>query len=146
MRSWVLPFNLAVALGASMQAAPARAEDRVQLASGRHYIAYLPSGGGRGAPLLIAFHGAGETPENLAKFSGLASPATTAGYVVIFPAGLGRGDDHPSWNAGLCCLYAMLHRVDDVGFTADLIAEAATRYGIDRHRVFLTGISNGAML
>lgn len=126
---------------ACLVAGMAQAEEAVKLPSGRDYIAYLPAGGGHGAPLLIAFHGYTETPENLVRFSGLAEPATAKGYVVLFPRGIGR-----SWNAGLCCADAMTQDVDDVGFAGALIDDAAQRYGIDRHRVFLTGMSNGAML
>jgi polyhydroxybutyrate depolymerase len=134
-------FALLACLVAGIVPGRAHAEEAVKLPSGRDYIAYLPADGGHGAPLLIAFHGFTETPENLVRFSGLAEPATDKGYVVIFPRGTGR-----SWNAGLCCGDAMTQDVDDVGFAGALIDDAARRYGIDRRRVFLTGMSNGAML
>jgi polyhydroxybutyrate depolymerase len=136
--AWV---GMLVCLLAVIVPGGAHAEETVKLPSGRDYIAYLPAGGGHGAPLLIAFHGYTETPENLVRFSGLAEPATEKGYVVLFPRGIGR-----SWNAGLCCAEAMTQDVDDVGFAVAVIDDAAQRYGIDRHRVFLTGMSNGAML
>ena len=43
-----------------------------------------------GAPLILALHGGGGSPDSFAKASGLARAATRAGFAVAFPAVVGR--------------------------------------------------------
>lgn len=118
----------------------------IKLASGREYIVDLPPSRGRGAPLLIVFHGGAQGAGHVRTYSGLSAPANARGYVVIYPSGTSGWAGFPTWNVGVCCGAALKRNVDDVGFAEAIIADAAQRFGINQHRVFLTGISNGAML
>lgn len=123
---------------------PATAET-VQL-GGRHYEIVLPADP-QGAPLILALHGGGGNPDQFATASGLGRVASKAGYAVIFPAGSGRrGDRLLTWNGGYCCGYAARRDVDDLGFLANVIADAADRFGVDGERVYLTGMSNGSIM
>jgi poly(3-hydroxybutyrate) depolymerase len=73
--------------------------------------------------------------------------AERAGFIVVYPNGTGRLDEKLlTWNAGLCCGYAMTEKVDDVGFVRALLDALATRAPVDTARVYATGLSNGAML
>lgn len=100
-----------------------------------------------GAPLILALHGGGGDPDQFASSSGLARAATRAGYAVAFPAGSGRrGERLLTWNGGYCCGYAARKGLDDIGFLKAVIKDAADRFGVDGSGVYLTGMSNGAIL
>ena len=142
----ILTQALLIAFAGLVMGMPCMASQAVRLPTGRHYFIDLPPKGGAAAPLIIVFHGGGESARSVANYSGLSAPANARGYAVMYPSGSGRLGLFPTWNAGNCCVYAMLHHIDDVGFTAALIDDAVQRFGINRHRVFLTGISNGAMM
>jgi poly(3-hydroxybutyrate) depolymerase len=63
--------------------------------------------------------------------------------LVAYPQGLG---DIPTFNAGVCCGFAMLHNVDDVGYVRSIVATVAGVHNVDAHRVYATGFSNGGMM
>jgi polyhydroxybutyrate depolymerase len=129
---------------ALLLAVPAGAET-VRLGD-RWYEIALPADP-RGAPLILALHGGGGDPDQFARASGLARAASRAGFAVAIPAGSGRrGERLLTWNGGYCCGYAARTGVDDGKFLKAVIKDAADRFGIDDHRVYLTGMSNGAIL
>ncbi len=100
-----------------------------------------------GAPLILALHGGGGTPDQFASASGLSRAATRAGFAVAFPAGSGRRDERLlTWNGGYCCGYAARRGVDDVGFLKQVIEDASSRFGVDGSGVYLTSMSNGSIL
>ena len=101
-------------------------------------------------PLLVALHGglgSGSQFEQQTGFDGLAEANE---FIVVYPNGtpIRPGSDEEVWNAGACCSVAAQSQenINDVRFISDLITELETRYAIDRHRVYVTGHSNGAML
>ncbi|MBA4324034.1 MAG: hypothetical protein C0426_02960 [Rhodobacter sp.] len=121
------------------------AADTVRLGD-RWYRMELPATP-RGAPLILALHGGGGDPDQFAQASGLARAANRAGFAVAFPAGTGRRDDRLlTWNGGYCCGLAARRGVDDMGFLRLVISDAAQRFGVDGQGVYLTGMSNGAIL
>ena len=125
---------------------PAGADgQRVQLGD-RFYVIHLPARPA-GAPMILALHGGGGDPAQFASASGLGQAATAKGYAVVFPAGTSRrGRDRLlTWNGGYCCGYAARSGVDDAAFLALVIDDASDRFGLS-DRVFLTGMSNGAIL
>jgi polyhydroxybutyrate depolymerase len=112
----------------------------------RWYDIYLPANP-EGAPLILALHGGGGDPDQFAQASGLARIANRQGYAVAFPAGSGRrGERLLTWNGGYCCGYAARQGVDDLGFLKAVIADAASRFGVDGKGVYLTGMSNGSIM
>ncbi len=96
-------------------------------------------------PLLLVLHGGGGTAEGMVRLTkgGFDALADRDGFVAAYPQGVGK-----SWNDGRHDLRSEATRenVDDVGFVRDLIAELSRRYPIDRHRVFVAGMSNGGMM
>lgn len=112
----------------------------------RWYEIELPANP-KGAPLIVALHGGGGSPDTFGKASGLARAATRAGFAVAFPAGSGkRGDGLLTWNAGYCCGYAARTQADDLGFLKAVAKDAAGRFGVDGSGVYLAGMSNGSMM
>lgn len=93
-------------------------------------------------PLVLAFHGYTNSPQQQEEWSGLSLAAAEAGYVLVYPRGTGI---LPGWNAGDCCLGAG-SMVDDVGFTAAMIDQLQTELCIDPRRIYATGFSNGGFL
>jgi polyhydroxybutyrate depolymerase len=96
-------------------------------------------------PLVIALHGGGGTGERMERLSlgGFNTLADKEGFVVVYPDGIER-----HWNDGRGKVRYRAHRekIDDVGFMSALIDELVKRQNIDDKRVYITGISNGAML
>jgi len=75
------------------------------------------------------------------------SKADKENFIVVYPNGTGGFRKHMlTWNAGTCCGYAMERQVDDVGFIRKLIKRIESRWRIDSKRIYVTGMSNGAMM
>lgn len=136
-------LRIILALALAVLAACPLAAETVDL-GGRQYRADLPPHP-QGAPILVALHGGGGNPAQFARNSGLSRVANAAGYAVIYPAGSGRSR-LLTWNGGYCCGFAQRAGIDDVAFLDAVIADAARRYGLDAARVYMTGMSNGAIM
>jgi polyhydroxybutyrate depolymerase len=119
-----------------------------EIASGgttRSYEIHRPERLKGPAPLVIMLHGGGGNGKNGAKMTGFNALADAEGFTVVYPNGSGRGP-LLTWNAGHCCQYAMEQDVDDVRFLSDLIDDLVARGLADPDRVYITGMSNGAMM
>lgn len=102
-------------------------------------------------PLVVFLHGAGGSARQAMLQTGLARLAERAGFIAVFPEGLGGppGQDNnggQTWNAWNCCGYARDQQSDDVGYLAALIARLKADHPVDPRRIHLAGFSNGAML
>ena len=95
------------------------------------------------APILIALHGGGGSPDQFARASNLSAAANRLGYAVLYPQGTGRA---ATWNGGYCCGAAARAGVDDMDFLDAVITDATNRFGLNYGRLYLTGMSNGAIL
>ncbi len=114
----------------------------------RTYLLHVPArhdATGR-IPLVLVLHGATQSPESAERMSGMSGLADREDFVVAYPSGTGRLSRVPTWNSGNCCGYALTNQVDDVGFIRALIDKIESEYPIDPKRVYVTGISNGAMM
>jgi polyhydroxybutyrate depolymerase len=116
----------------------------------RRYILHVPPGhdSTKPAALVMVLHGATQSPESAEHMSRMSEPADKNNFIAVYPSGTGpdAGARVPTWNAGACCAYAMQNNVDDVGFLRTLIDELEHSENVDPKRVYVTGISNGAML
>jgi len=118
----------------------------------RQYRLHLPAKphGQAAIPLVIALHGGGGNMDHMARddLYGLISAADRAGYAVVFPNGTSPlpSGKFATWNAGRCCGKARDEGANDVGFIRAVIADITRRHGIDRHRIFAIGMSNGGMM
>ena len=104
----------------------------------RAYRVHVPPGAApaQPRPLVLALHGGGQDPHALAGLIELNPIADREGFVVAYPAGRGK-----RWNDGLTA-----NKSDDVGFLEAVVEKVAAATPIDRSRVFVTGVSDGAVM
>ncbi len=114
----------------------------------RTFVLHLPKDqkAGDKQALVIALHGGGSNGKSMARFSGLGETADRYGFVVAYPDGSGRTDLIRTWNSGACEGYAKSKQVDDVAFIKALIIHLVDKYNVAPGRVYVTGMSNGAMM
>jgi polyhydroxybutyrate depolymerase len=144
----LLALALAAAPAAALDAQGPLARHSLSVAGvERHYLLYAPPAAGGPVPLVIVLHGGGGNGENAARMTGFTALAQKQGFAVAYPDGTGRfGNVLLTWNAGHCCGPAMRSEVDDVGFIRVLIDTLVKDATVDPARVYVTGMSNGAML
>jgi polyhydroxybutyrate depolymerase len=98
-------------------------------------------------PVLIALHGRGTNGKGmmLVTKKGFNRLADKDGFLVVYPDGIER-----SWNDGRRDAEAndRAHRdnINDVGLISALIDFMIAEYNTDPQRIYVTGISNGAMM
>lgn len=115
----------------------------------RTYRLHLPPRGNRASPLplVIVLHGGGGTGENMIQLTGggLNRLADRDGFIVAYPDGISK-----NWNDGRSPgevgYRAHRENIDDVGFISALIDSIVRGLNADPHCVYVTGISNGAMM
>jgi polyhydroxybutyrate depolymerase len=104
----------------------------------RTYVVRLPASyaGTTGVPLVLDFHGLGDSPGVEAAYSGYRELAEQEGFVVAWPQGI-----EDSWNIGPCCTTS--RAVDDVGFARALVEQIQQEACIDPKRVYAVGYVMG---
>lgn len=109
----------------------------------RSYRTYVPAGLDRSAPnsLVVMLHGGFGSAKQAEDDYGWDQMADIGRVVVAYPDGENR-----SWNAGTCCGPAAEKGVDDVEFVSRVVAAIDAKIPLDPHRIFVTGMSNGAMM
>lgn len=117
----------------------------------RSYIVYKPIGTDtKGLPLMIVLHGGLGNAKHMEEMTGMNDIADTGKFLVAYPNGtegcLAFMRNKRTWNAGRCCGQAVKQNIDDVLFIKELIEEIHSRFSIDMRRVYVTGMSNGAMM
>jgi polyhydroxybutyrate depolymerase len=114
----------------------------------RTYLLHVPPAYDGKTPLPVVFvlHGATQSDASAEKMSGMSAKADKENFLAVYPSGTGRLSDVPTWNAGNCCGYAIQNHVDDIGFFRALLEKIERDFAVDRKRIYVTGISNGAMM
>ncbi len=136
--------QLPKATGAGRFKLPEREEGAIEVV--------LPENRPAKPPLLIAFHGTGEEPENIVAGFELVEKAASLGFVAIAPRAGHRDTPHPpdvdhpenwggsSWNMWTASTDAN----EDLRYIRALIMAAQASWNVDPTRVYLAGFSNGA--
>ncbi|NPA76122.1 MAG: phospholipase [Euryarchaeota archaeon] len=111
----------------------------------RTFIVHIPTHINSTPALLIALHGGGGNGRDMEKLTrlGFNNLADKYGFLVIYPDGIGR-----HWNDGrnLSQYETQRDNVNDVKFISMLIDWAIKNYNVNASQVFVTGMSNGALM
>jgi len=96
--------------------------------------------------LVFVLHGGGGTGEGMERtltLGGFNTLADDHKFIVVYPDGFEK-----NWNDGRKNVSDPAHQqnIDDVGFFTILIENLTQEFDIDPKRIFVTGISNGAMM
>ncbi len=148
---------LILALLALLLAMPAQAV-RQPLAAGDHLLELTHEGAPRRyllhvppdmppepRPLLVALHGVSLHLDNFRRQAALEPLAAREHFYVLYPLAM-KTIGLQTWNAGTCCGLPSWRDVDDVGFVLAAMAAAEQQVPLDARRVYLVGMSNGAMM
>jgi polyhydroxybutyrate depolymerase len=107
----------------------------------RTFHLYRPHGLADGVPLVVMLHGGFGTGEQAERSYHWDAEADNGHFLVAYPDGLNR-----AWNAGTCCGEPQRIDADDVGFISSMVGAIEQEIAVDRARVYVTGMSNGAMM
>jgi polyhydroxybutyrate depolymerase len=113
----------------------------------RTYRVHIPSGitPEESPALVLVLHGGGGTAEGMERSltqGGWDSLSDIYRFLVVYPDGIGK-----NWNDGRHLNDTAHHEnIDDVGFLSALIDLLLTEFHGDPKKVYVTGISNGAMM
>jgi polyhydroxybutyrate depolymerase len=105
--------------------------------AGGNYIRHVPPAYAPPTPLplVVDLHGWGETAAVQQVFSGLAAYGDSHSYITLLPQ---RDGPVPLWNLAL--------GGPDLDFLAAMLDQAEGALCVDQARVFVAGMSNGAMM
>jgi len=117
--------------------------------SERTYLTHIPPSYGRIKliPLVIALHGGGGTGKHMIRLTrgGFNRLADEENFLVVYPDGIKK-----HWNDGRrgeeTGYRTHQKNIDDVGFISALIDHLIKEFNIDPNRVYVTGMSNGAIM
>ena len=106
----------------------------------RSYVLHVPAAhdGTTPAPLVVDFHGIGESGSSERASSPYPARLDAEGVIMAFPDGL-KGPAGTGWNVGPCCVAG----VDDVAFARALVAQVGTLACVDPARVYAVGVLTG---
>jgi poly(3-hydroxybutyrate) depolymerase len=116
----------------------------------RSYLISQPATPGP-KPTIIMFHGLDGTAQDVAQASGLAAMAPQAGFVAVFPSGLGGEWNHfPDGQVPASFTLQAQHKgvpvPNDVDFVKALIGSLVSSNVADPHRIYLAGFSAGGFM
>ncbi len=108
----------------------------------RFFELYTPSSASADAsmPLVIAFHGAGDSGPGFQEFARLDREADNRNFLVAYPSASG-----PNWAEGCNCTRPDIDGVDDVGFVDELIERVDQDFNVDTSKIYAIGYSQGAL-
>jgi polyhydroxybutyrate depolymerase len=110
----------------------------------RTYELYVPDSykDGQAVPLVMVLHGASGSGARSEEWLGFDEVADEEGFIVVYPDGLYNNWD---FGAGVPTPNGY-NEVDDVGYLTWLVGQLEAAYSVDPDRVYVAGISNGALM
>ena len=108
----------------------------------RQYWLYVPSNAKKNCPMVMTLHGASGNMEwNPLRFKEIADKE---GFIVAFPQG--KLINFPVFGGTVTGWDASGEMNEDVEFLKAVIEDVASKYTIDRNRLYCCGFSNGGMM
>ncbi|OBH40202.1 extracellular catalytic domain type 1 short-chain-length polyhydroxyalkanoate depolymerase [Mycobacterium mantenii] len=107
----------------------------------RSFHLYRPRGLTDAVPVVVMLHGGFGNGAQAERSYHWDSEADGGHFLVAYPDGLNR-----AWNAGTCCGEPAHLNTDDVGFINAMVGAIEEQIPVDRARIYVTGMSNGAMM
>lgn len=109
---------------------------------GRSYRLHVPWTRARARPLLLVLHGGFGSGRQAEQAYGWDRVADRNDFLVAYPDGW-----HRAWNTGGgCCGRPAARGLDDARFLEEVVRRVSSDYDVDADRIYLTGMSNGAMM
>ncbi|MCR9202106.1 MAG: alpha/beta hydrolase-fold protein [Planctomycetaceae bacterium] len=101
----------------------------------RRFCLVVPHDLGPSFPVVFAFHGTGDTPESMARYTELNELAAERRFLLVYPMA-----DGSVWNT-----HAQTDGTPNIdqAFFDQLLKQLTSDYNIDSRRVFAVGMSNG---
>jgi polyhydroxybutyrate depolymerase len=118
----------------------------------RSYDVHVPAKavGASNVPVVMVLHGGSGDGPSMRQMSLMDAYADYYGFISVYPNGTPMTpmlSDALVWNALQADAEVDgLEDVDDIGFFVKMIEDLVQRFKIDRRRVYVTGLSNGAMM
>ena len=110
----------------------------------RHFLLHIPDSyqKNRSAALVFVFHGGGGDAKQAEKYTKFSRLSELEGFIAVYPNAIDK-----NWNDGrnVKKFRSQRENIDDVGFVLSILDTLKSSFNIDRHRVFITGVSNGAI-
>jgi len=147
LRALVAVLSVALLAGCrapSPPSDPVPTGSSTQALDGREFRVYRPASLSLTAPvpLVVMLHGGFGSASQAEQAYGWNDAADRYGFVVAYPDGVGR-----AWAVGDgCCGEPGRTGVDDVAFITAVVSNLRGRLPLDPRRLFVTGMSNGAMM
>lgn len=108
----------------------------------RSYRLHVPAHASGARPLVLVLHGGFGTGQQAELAYGWDDLSDREGFLVAYPDGWRQ-----AWNTGGgCCGASADQGIDDVGFLAEVVQQVRRAHDVDGRRIYLTGMSNGAMM
>ncbi len=144
MRAYILKF--AVMMSIILTILPVQAQEATADADfeTRTYELFVPDSydADTPIPLVMVLHGASGSGARSQAWLGFDELADAENFMVVYPDGLYNNWD---FGAGVPTADGVI-AVDDVGYLTGVVDELASEYNIDAAQVFVTGMSNGAIM
>ncbi len=100
----------------------------------------------KATPLIVMLHGFTASGELNELILHLAPLAESKGFLYAFPDGTQNPLGMRFWNATDFCCNFFGSTVDDVAYITAVIDDMASRFNVDKKRIFLVGHSNGGFM
>ncbi|KAI4851114.1 hypothetical protein E4T44_02337 [Aureobasidium sp. EXF-8845] len=102
---------------------------------------YDPS---KAAPLILVFHGRGETGSNVESETGFSFERINPYGISIYPTAMPDNTGQPTWQGDPS--WVGNTTINDLTFVQTLVANISSQFCIDTSRIFAAGFSNGGGL
>ncbi len=113
----------------------------------RTFLVHIPDGYSLTVShsVVFALHGGGGSADKMVKLTkgGFNTLSEKDKFLVIYPEAI---ENHWNDGRGLDNYYSQRENVDDVKFLSQLIDYCVKEYKVSPHRVYFTGMSNGALM